>query len=103
MIDQTSLKDDCADRPRKSGPTMAFSILGLPSSSKPNEVSRDCSSLKEISEDEDEFNKTLVQDLVERLNGQVEIALTAHDKALLAIIVEGTYEVCPENVCVTYS
>lgn len=82
---------------------MAFSILGLPSSSKPNEVTRNCSLLKEVSEDEDEFNKTLVQDLVERLNGPVEIALTAHDKALLAIIAEGTYEVCPVNLSTTHS
>lgn len=35
----------------------------------------------------------MARDLVKRLNGPVQVPLTTHDKALLAIIVEGTYEV----------
>jgi hypothetical protein len=45
------------------------------------------------SDDDDGFNENMVQDLTKRLQGPVEIQLTAHDKALLAIIVEGTYQV----------
>lgn len=45
------------------------------------------------SDDDDGFNERLVQDLLKRLNGPVQIPLSSSDKAHLATIVEGTFEV----------
>lgn len=45
------------------------------------------------SDDNDEFNERLVQDLVKRLDGPVQIPVSSSDKAHLAAIIEGTFEV----------
>ena len=49
------------------------------------------------SDDDDEFNERLVRDLVKRLDGPVQIPLSTSDKALLATIIEGTFEVRLDN------
>ena len=46
--------------------------------------------------DDDEYNERLVQDLLQRLDGPVQIPLHTSEKALLATIVEGTFEVSPQ-------
>lgn len=46
-----------------------------------------------LSDHDDEFNERLVQDLLKRLDGPVRLPLSAHEKALLITVVEGTHEV----------
>lgn len=46
------------------------------------------------SDDDDEFNDRIVNDLIRRLDGPVRLPLSTHEKALLITVIEGTHEVC---------
>lgn len=46
-----------------------------------------------LSDNDDELNERLVQDLLKRLDGPVRLPLSAHERALLITVVEGTHEV----------
>lgn len=76
---------------RKSTIACLMLVLRYPSKYIPAQISR---STLMFSDDDDEFNERLVRDLVKRLDGPVQIPLSTSDKALLATIIEGTFEVC---------
>jgi hypothetical protein len=81
-----------ADTSRLLGNTIASLTLDRLLTSESSTTCQDWTLLMS-SDDDGGFNENTVQDLTKRLQGPVEIQLTAHDKALLVIVVEGTYQV----------